>query len=218
VLIWVNYTHLSRFYKNNLLINTEKTIAVSFHTKQNRNPLTPQVTFNNMDIGYKSELKFLGIYITGNLNWNVQIRYLSQKLSKVYYIIKSQKQVMSPHIIRSIYHANLQSLLRYGIIFWGGDNESINIFELQKRILEIMSDVSKHTSCIGIFKDYSTLTVACLYILDVVYYIKKTQKSLEKMHKFTNMIREEDWIYMFITAIQIFSDLYRSFISYVYMF
>ena len=29
----------SWFYKNNLFINTEKTIAVSFHTKQNQNPL-----------------------------------------------------------------------------------------------------------------------------------------------------------------------------------
>jgi hypothetical protein len=54
----------SWFYKNNLLINTEKTIAVSFHTKPNINPLEPQVTFNNVDIGYKSELKFVGIFIS----------------------------------------------------------------------------------------------------------------------------------------------------------
>jgi hypothetical protein len=51
----------SWFYKNNLLINTEKTTGVSFHTKQNRNSLKPKVTVNKMDIGYKSELKFLGI-------------------------------------------------------------------------------------------------------------------------------------------------------------
>jgi hypothetical protein len=38
-------------YKNNLLINTEKTIALSFHTTQNRNSLKPKVTFNKMDIG-----------------------------------------------------------------------------------------------------------------------------------------------------------------------
>jgi hypothetical protein len=57
----------SWFYKNNLLINTEKTIAVSFHTKQHRNSLKPKATFNKMDIGYKSELKYLGIYITENL-------------------------------------------------------------------------------------------------------------------------------------------------------
>jgi hypothetical protein len=36
-----------------------------------------------------------------------------------------------------------------------------------------MIGVSKHTSCREIFKDYSIFTVACLYILDIVYYIKK---------------------------------------------
>lgn len=54
----------SWFYKNSLFTHMEKTIAVSFHTTQNRNPLKPQITFNNTDICYKSELKFLGIYIT----------------------------------------------------------------------------------------------------------------------------------------------------------
>jgi hypothetical protein len=44
----------------------------------------------------------------------------------------------------------------------GGDNESIKIFILQKRILRTMSGFSKHTSCREIFKDYSILTVACL--------------------------------------------------------
>jgi hypothetical protein len=82
-----------------------------------------------MDIGYKSEFKFQGIYVTENLKWNVQVKHLSQKLSKVYYIIESLKKVMGPHIIRSIYRANFQSLLRYGIIFWGGGNKSIKIFK-----------------------------------------------------------------------------------------
>jgi hypothetical protein len=67
-----------------------------------------------------------------------------------------------------------------------------------------MSGVSKHTSCREIFKDYSMLTVACLYIVDIVYYIKK-HNLWNKMHKFTNMICEENWVYMFISAKQIFS-------------
>ena len=67
-----------------------------------------------------------------------------------------------------------------------------------------MSGVSKHTSCREIFKEYSILTVACFYILDIAYYIKKIT-IWNKMHKFTNMIREEDWIYVFISSVQIFS-------------
>jgi hypothetical protein len=55
------------FYKNNLTINTGKTITMSFHTKQKRDPLRPQVTFKNMDIACKSELTFLGVHFTENL-------------------------------------------------------------------------------------------------------------------------------------------------------
>jgi hypothetical protein len=84
------------FYKNNLMINTGETIAVSFHTKQKRYPLRPQVTFKNMDIAYKSKLKFLGIYITENLKWSIQVKSVSPELSKVCYVIKSLKEVMSP--------------------------------------------------------------------------------------------------------------------------
>jgi hypothetical protein len=80
-----------------------------------------------MDITYKSELQFLGIYITENLKWSIQIKSLSPKLSKVCYVIKSLKEVMSPCMIRSIYYAHFHALLRYGIIFCGGDNESNNI-------------------------------------------------------------------------------------------
>jgi hypothetical protein len=43
-----------------------------------------------------------------------------------------------------------------------------------------MSGVSKRTSCREIFKDYSILSVACLYILDIVCYIKQHKQSLEQ--------------------------------------
>jgi hypothetical protein len=54
-----------------------------------------------------------------------------------------------------------------------------------------MRGVSKHTSCSEIFKDYSILTVACLYILDIEYYIIKHKQYLEQ-NICTNMIQEEN--------------------------
>jgi hypothetical protein len=43
----------SWFYTNNLRINAEKTIAISFHTRQKRAPLKPQMKFDSLDIAYK---------------------------------------------------------------------------------------------------------------------------------------------------------------------
>jgi hypothetical protein len=48
------------------MINVGKTVAILFHTKQNRFPIRLRITFRNMDIAYKSGSKFLGIHITEN--------------------------------------------------------------------------------------------------------------------------------------------------------
>jgi hypothetical protein len=69
--------------------------------------------------------------------------------------------------------------LKYGIIFWGGSSDSISIFKLKKRVIRIISGASTNSSCRQIFKDYNILTVASLYILEVICFIKKYKEPLE---------------------------------------
>ena len=76
-------------HKNDLILNIEKTCAISFNSHQNRHPCRPHIIFNRNDIAYSSELKFLGAFITDNLAWNVQIHSLCASLSKAYYMTKS---------------------------------------------------------------------------------------------------------------------------------
>ena len=74
---------------------------MSFHTTQNRNPLKPQVSFDNMNDVYKAKLQLLGIYIyiyiyiTEKQKCNTHVALLCPKLRKVCYIIMSLKDVMS---------------------------------------------------------------------------------------------------------------------------
>jgi hypothetical protein len=49
----------------------------------------------------------------------------------------------------------------------------IPYFNLKKRAIQIISGVSKYMSCRQIFKDYSILTMASLYMLELACYIKK---------------------------------------------
>jgi hypothetical protein len=65
------------FQKNNLIINTGKKIAMSFHSKQMKFPSRPKVTLKNLEIAHKLELRFLGLCITENLNWDAHIQSLS---------------------------------------------------------------------------------------------------------------------------------------------
>jgi hypothetical protein len=95
-------------------------------------------------------------------------------------MIRSVNDVTSPHITRSIYFIYFHANLRYGVIFWGGGTESESIFKLQKRVIRIISGVGRHTSCRHLFRDLGILPIACLYMLDVLCYIKV---NIEKLHK-----------------------------------
>jgi hypothetical protein len=51
-------------------------------------------------------------------------------------------------------------------MLWGGDNESSNIFKLQKKVFQNISRVSNRTSC------RQKLTPSSLYILDMICFVK----------------------------------------------
>jgi hypothetical protein len=95
-------------------------------------------------------------------------------------MIRSLKDVTSPHIYFAYFHARL----RYGVIFWGGGTESESIFKLQKRVIQIINGGGRHTSCRQLFRDLGILPIACLYMLEILCYIKV---NIEKLHKITEI-------------------------------
>ena len=107
------------FNRNNLVINAGKTKVMLFHNRQTNFLVKPQVTFNKMNLDYTAEMKFLGIHIMETLKWNCHIQSLASKLSKVSFMIKSLKEILSPNMIHNIYFTKFQSLLWFDILFWG---------------------------------------------------------------------------------------------------
>jgi hypothetical protein len=79
-----------------------------------------------------------------------------------------------------MYFAHFHSYIRYGIIFWGNNGESKKIFKLQKRVIRIISNVSRTTSCRELFKRRNIRTVPCIYIMEILCYIKVNIGKYEK--------------------------------------
>ena len=75
---------------------------------------------------------------------------------------------MSAHMVRSISYANFQSLLRFGIIFWGEIMEVLKYLNCKRRILRLMSSVNNHMSCREISKDYKNLKVVVYTYLEIM--------------------------------------------------
>ena len=66
----------SSFRLNKLVINPDKTTAISFHAWHKKSNLKPEIVFQDMDIKYKNETKFLGLYLTEDVKWDVHIKHV----------------------------------------------------------------------------------------------------------------------------------------------
>jgi hypothetical protein len=56
--------------------------------------------------------------------------------------------------IQNIYFTKFQSLLKFGILFWGGmgGEENTRIFKIQKKVVRSMVGVSSRVSCRQLLK------------------------------------------------------------------
>jgi hypothetical protein len=99
--------------KNILIIKTERTFAMSFHSKQIRVSSRLQITSKNIKLIYQSELRFLGIYIIKNLNWGTCLIIKSKAMQRSSYE-KNIKRNNEPlygkqHFVRGM-------VLYYGVV------------------------------------------------------------------------------------------------------
>ena len=92
---------------------------------------------------------------------------------------------MSTKMLWHIYFAYVQSKLRYGIMFWGGDRRSVKIFRLQKKVIRLIIDVQKRESCKRLFREFQILTLISMCILEVLCFTKKLSGECTTKHRYT---------------------------------
>jgi hypothetical protein len=187
------------FYNNELILNIKKSKVMSFYSRQCQRSCSSSIIYNNMEITHSAELKFLGLTITNNLNWKAHIETVCASPSKVYYILKSLKGVMSLQIIADFVY--FQTCMKYGIVFWGTDCDSIKVFHMQKKVIRLIAGVKKYESCRQIFKDSKIFTMPSLCILEVLCFINKNKKNLNNNCNIHNH-NTRSVTYMFKVAIR----------------
>jgi hypothetical protein len=152
---------------------------LSLHNRQSNFSGKPQVSFNKIQLNYTGEIKFLSIYITETLKWNCNVQLLASKLSKISFMIKSSKGILSSYMIQNIYFTKFQGLgYCFGV---GGMGRELNIriFRTQKKVIRSMVGITSRTSRRQVFKKLNRLTLALLYTLQVTCFIRIYCQSLE---------------------------------------
>ncbi len=128
------------FSTNKLTLNVEKS---KFMIIKRRNTVSYDsfiLKYNGKRMERCSSYKYLGIYLDEKLNWKIHINYLCEKLSKLCGMFAKLRHCCGIELLKTIYHALVESHLQYCNIIWGNANETIlePLIKLQDKIIRIM--------------------------------------------------------------------------------
>jgi hypothetical protein len=160
----------TQFNINFLSFNLEKTHFIHFTTK-NTPYMSITINDNYNTITNTSRIKFLGLTIENNLCWRTHLDLLLQKLSKVSFAIRTIKSYMSQEVLLMVYHAHFHSVICYGIIFWCNSPHSMEVFRLQKRVIQIICSIKNRDSCRDYFKQFKIHPLQSQYLFSILMFV-----------------------------------------------
>lgn len=82
--------------------------------------------------------------------------------------------------MKTLYYANFYTHLKYGIIYWGKATNVNRVFILQKYAIRIIKGLNFGESCRQAFKYLSFLTVAGLYIYELLCFVRNNMTLFQK--------------------------------------
>ena len=173
--------------------NIPLVINMNNHTLDN-----PGLIFPMKRISSSSDtpaVKFLGIYFDPDLNFKIQIRNISSKISKSLFILRRAKTFLSEKALKTLYYSLIHCHLIYGIHIWSSTAQS-NLKELvlkQKNAIRIItsSKYNSHTS--PLFKQSKILPFESLVMFFKLQFMSKYVQGLLPS-TFNNVwLKRESW-------------------------
>lgn len=180
------------FGENNLILNNAKTNSILFHPTIG----SPRdITLNGCKVAVSEHAKFLGIVIDHRLNWSAHIDSLCEGLGSSIYALLTLSKHLNARVMKTIYHATIESKIRFGIIFYGSGNMS-SLFILQKKAIRILNKMEYRQSCRGFFKGNGILTVYAIYAQECLLFLQKNKCMFEHFKSdHTHMTRNNNYNY-----------------------
>ena len=123
---------LDWFKGNQLTLNLDKTVCLLFSNQKDPEEIT--INIGNSALTSSEYVKFLGVWIDRQLNWNKHISTLIVKLKQNIHLLSTCKKFLLKNTLKLIYYAHLFSHLTYGILVWGNMVCKGTLDKLQKTI------------------------------------------------------------------------------------
>lgn len=162
-----------------LSLNISKTNYIAFSlTNMNRPNFTEIQTSEEEDscVPAVKKIKYLGIIIDQHLKWTEHISYLTKKIRILIHKFYLLREFLCTKLIKLVYRSLVESLLRYGLVVWGGTYKS-NLQPLtviQNSILKVMFRKDRRYSTKALYNS-EICNINCLYIHSICTYIHKKE-------------------------------------------
>jgi hypothetical protein len=152
-------------HRNQLVVNASKSCVMVVTNKcvVSENLI---VCLNNVVLPVKSDIKLLGLYVDGKLDFKIHIEYLYKKISgKVGLLRRLSKTLYSSQLLL-IYKTLIQPHFDYVITIWGSSYSTYvaRLQRLQNRCVRIISNnFNFNTSSLDILKNLKLMTIPARY-------------------------------------------------------
>ena len=163
---------------NRLTLNMKKTVQINFTRKSASNET---ILYDGKNLSSEIYWKYLGINIDFKLGFSNHIDFVRKKLRKQCGIIAKTRHYVPSSVMFRYYESNIKSIIQYGILVYGctSYNALPPLFELQKKIIRLISFRNNCESVSDIFVKHKILTVHELYIYEG---LKFQLRSLSNPH------------------------------------
>jgi hypothetical protein len=108
---------------NHLVLNVEKTNIVKFMTTGLSQYLLA-VRYADTLVKETTSIKFLCVQIDNHLNWKNHRSQIIPKLSAAFFAVRKLVHILNLDALWTVYFAYVQSVIKYGIIFWGNSTDA----------------------------------------------------------------------------------------------
>ena len=102
---------------------------------------------------------------------------------------------MNVNTLKVLYHSNLKSVMRYGILFWGSSSEIQRVFVVQKRVIRTIKRLGFMCTCRGSFRELKIMTVFALYIFECIMFLFKNRNIFSSASVHTYNTRNYNIMY-----------------------
>lgn len=150
------------FELNDLCINESKTELIYFSLKE-----------FPADFSIVNDVKLLGFTLDNQLSWEPHILNLCKKLSRIVFLLRKLKSLVSLDTLLMVYYGLFHSLISYGIRLWGSSCHVTKIFIWQKKAVRAIDGLTSRQSCKSSFLKLKIITVPSLYILSNLIHVQQ---------------------------------------------